>query len=885
VSLWRHFTRGLRVLIQRQSADREAGDEVEHYLQQAADAGVANGLSPEQARRAARLELGSPTAIHEQVRSYGWEHTLHTLFTDLHYAARQLTRNPTFALVTGLTIALGIGASTAIFSAVNPILFKPLPYPHAAQLMMIWEMRSDGSAQPVTFGTFHGLHERSQSFETMAVMKPWQPAMVGAGLPERFEGQRVSADYFRTLEISPVLGRDFQAADDQFHGPDVVILSDRLWRLRFAADRTIVGRQIKLDDTLFTVIGVMPSTFENVLASGAQLWAPLQYDPSLPTDSRDWGHHLRMVARLRQGVSRDQARNELDAILHPFTQTYAKGYENSGGPPDGMLVNRLQDDITLGVKPALLAILGAAGLVLLIVCVNVTNLLLALGVRRRTEFGMRAALGAGRVRMIRQVLTESLLLAAIGGALGMAVAEAGVRTLVALSPPDLPRVGAIHVDGTVFAFGLAITTAVGLIVGLLPALQASRGDATNGLQHASRTTTGSRHSMRRTLAVSQIALALVLLVTAGLVLRSLERLFSTDPGFDASHLLSLQVQQTGHQLDSAEARARFLTETLEAVRRVGGVTSAAFTNQLPLSGDFDVYGAQFERQTSTAEGALRYSVSPDYFAVLGIPLLRGRLLNERDTAANPGVVLLSESFAKRKFPHQDPIGQRVRVGPNALHADLPWSTIVGVVGDVKQASLAMSQSEAFYTTTTQWSWVDSAQSLVVRTHGDAARLAPAIKGAIWSVDKDQPIVRVATMSALLESSEAKRRFALTLFEAFGTVALILAAVGIYGVLSAGVNERTREMGVRAALGASRRSIQMLVLRQGVTLTGIGVLIGLLGAVAASRIVLSLLYGVSRFDLVTYASVIALFTCVSAIASWVPAWRAAQVDPSITLRAE
>jgi putative ABC transport system permease protein len=885
MSLWRQLTRGLRVLIRKEAADRDAGDEVEHYLQQATEAWVAKGLSPEDARRAARLELGSPAIIHEQVRSYGWEQTIHTLLTDLHYAARQLIRNPGFALVTGLTLALGIGASTAIFSAVNPILFKPLPYPHAAQLMMIWEMRSDGSAQPVTFGTFHGLQERSRSFEAVAVMKPWQPAIVAAGLPERFEGQRVSADYFRTLDISPVLGRDFQAADDQFHGPNVVILSDRLWRLRFAGDRAIVGRQIKLDDNLFTVIGVMPGTFENVLASGAELWAPLQYDPSLPADSRDWGHHLRMVARLRPDVNRNQARNELDGILRPFTQTYAKGYESSGGPPDGMLVSRLQDDLTLGVKPALLAILGAAGLVLLIVCVNVTNLLLALGVRRRNEFGMRAALGAGRVRMIRQVLTETLLLAAIGGALGMAVAEAGVRALVALSPPDLPRVGAIHLDGAVFAFGLAITTMAGLAVGLLPALQASRRDATTGLQHSSRTTTGGRHSMRRGLAVSQVALALVLLVTAGLVLRSLERLFATDPGFDASHLLTLQVQQTGHQLDSAEDRARFLTQALEAVRRVGGLTSAAFTNQLPLSGDFDVYGVQFERQTRTAEGALRYSVSPYYFATMGIPLLRGRLLDEHDTAANPGVVVLSESLAKRKFPHQDPIGQRVRVGPNALHADLPWATIVGVVGDVKQASLAISQTEAFYTTTTQWSWVDSAQSLVVRTHGDGATLAPAIKNAIWSVDKDQPIVRVATMGTLLESSEAQRRFALTLFEAFGMVALLLAAVGIYGVLSAGVNERMREMGVRAALGASRHSIRMLVIRQGVTLTAIGVIIGLLGAVTASRIVVSLLYGVSQFDPVTYLSVIAMLTTVSGMACCLPAWRAAQVDPTITLRAE
>jgi putative ABC transport system permease protein len=318
---------------------------------------------------------------------------------------------------------------------------------------------------------------------------------------------------------------------------------------------------------------------------------------------------------------------------------------------------------------------------------------------------------------------------------------------------------------------------------------------------------------------------------------------------------------------------------------VGGVSSAAFTNQLPLSGDFDVYGVQFEGQTATAEGALRYSVSPVYFATMGIPLLRGRLLDERDTATAPGVVLLSESLAKRKFPHQDPIGQRVRVGPNALHADQPWATIVGVVGDVKQASLAISQSEAFYTTTPQWSWVDSAQSLIVRTHGDAATLAPAIKNAIWSVDKDQPIVRVATMGTLLEASEAQRRFALTLFEAFGIIALLLAAVGVYGVLSAGVNERMREMGVRAALGASRRSIRILVIRQGVTLTAIGVAIGLLGALAASRVVVSLLYGVSQFDPITYFAVIAMLTAVSAIASWVPAWRASRVDPAITLRAE
>jgi putative ABC transport system permease protein len=858
---------------------------VEHYLEQATDALVSAGLSPQEARRTARVELGSPTVIREEIRSYGWEHTLHTLLADLHYAARQLIRNPGFALVTTLTLALGIGAGTAIFSAVNPILFKPLPYPNAGRLQMIWEMRRDGSSRPVTFGTFYGLEQRSRSFDTMAVMKPWQPAMTGALQPERFEGQRVSANYFRTLGISPLLGRDFKAADDQFQGPNVVVLSDRLWRLRFAADRTIVGRQVKLDDNLFTVIGVMPNSFENVLAPAAQLWAPLQYDPSLPADSRDWGHHLRMVGRLRWGVSRNQARNELNVILRPLTQTYAKGYEGSGGPPDGTVVNRLQDDLTLGVKPALLAILGAVALVLLIVCVNVTNLLLASGARRRSEFAMRAALGAGRMRLVRQLLTESLLLAAIAGVLGIAVAELGVRALVALSPPDLPRAGAIHVDGAVFAFALIITTVIGLMVGLLPAVQASRSDPQSGLQQNSRTTAGGRHSMRRTLAISQVALALVLLVTAGLVLRSLERLFAIDPGFDASHLLTLQVQQSGHRLDADSARTRFLTQALEAVRQVGGVTFAAFTSQLPLSGDFDVYGVQFESRTATQEGALRYAVSPGYLDTMHIPLRRGRLLNERDTADTPGVVLISESLAKRKFPNQDPIGQRVRLGPNAGHAELPWATIIGVVGDVKQASLAVSQSDAFYIPTPQWSWVDPAQSFVVRAHGDPAKLAPSIKTAIWSVDKDQPIVHVATMGSLLESSEAQRRFALTLFEAFGIVALVLAAVGIYGVLSGGVTERMREIGVRAALGASRRSILTMVLRQGMMLTGIGVLIGVLGAVATSRIVVSLLYGVSRFDLVTYISVVALLAAVSGIACWLPAWRAAQVDPSITLRAE
>jgi putative ABC transport system permease protein len=886
MSLWRQLTRGLRVLANRRTTDQDVADEVQHFLEQAAAALVESGLSPDEARRAARMQLGNATVVREQVCSYGWENFVATLFADLRYAARRLHSNPGFTAVVAITLALGIGASTAIFSAVNPILFEPLPYPHASRVTMIWETRSDGSRLDVTFGSFFGVSERSRSFDAMAVMKPWQPTMTSTAEPERFEGQRVSAAYFRALGVLPALGRDFQPSDDLFKGPHVVILSDRLWRRRFASDSTIVGRPVTLDDNLYTVIGVMPSAFENVLAPSAELWTPLQYDTTLPPDGQEWGHHLRMVGRLRPGVGMDQARSELEVILHILGQMYVKGYDSSGGVPDGFLVNLLQSDITRGVKPALLAVLGAVLLVLLIACVNVTNLLLARGAQRRGEFAMRVALGAGRSRLIQQLLTESLLLAVLGGLLGMVVAINGVRVLVALSPAELPRVAAIRLDSTVFAFALGLTTLVGLVVGLIPALHASRSSPQGGLQQISRRTAGGYQWTRRTLVVSEVALALVLLVSAGLLLRSLQQLFAIAPGFDASHMLTMQVQESGHRFDADSDRDRFFSQGLEAVRQVPGVTAAAFTSQLPLSGDYDSFGVEFEAYPNqTAEPAFRYAVTPSYFDTTHIPLLRGRLLNDHDHAGVPVTVLISESYAKRKFPGQDPLGKRVRIGPDIGHADRPWATIVGVVGDVKQISLAVSEPDAFYTTATQWAWVDNVQSLVVRTRGDAASLAPAIRKAIWSVDKDQPIVRVATMDHLLAASEAQRHFALILFESFAVVALVLAATGIYGVLSGSVTERMREIGVRAALGATPGSILALVVRQGMTLTALGVLIGLAGALAATLALVTLLFGVSRLDPITYLGVIALLLGVSAIACWVPAWRAARVDPAIILRAE
>jgi len=807
------------------------------------------------------------------------------IWKDLRYGLRMLLKRPGFTAIAVTTLALGIGASTAIFSAVNPILFESLPYPHAREITTIWDFGNAGSRLGVTFGTYQEVAQRIRSFDAVAVVKPWQPSMTGSAEPERLEGQRVSASYFRVLGVSPALGLDFNSSDDRLNGPNVVIISDGLWQRRFHGEGAIVGRQVTLNDTSFTVIGVLPRAFENVLSPRAEVWSPLQYDSSLPSfQSREWGHHLRMVARLKPGVGTDRARSELNTIAHTKLPEFSRPAHAS--LDDGFLVNSLQDDVTSGVKPALMAVLGAVVLLLLIACVNVTNLLLARGAQRRGEFAMRAALGAGRTRMIRQLLTESLLLATMGGVLGMPAAVFGVRALVALSPPDLPRVSEIGVDGTVFAFALGITTLIGLVVGLIPALHACRGDLHIGLQQSSRRTAGGHQWMRRTLVIAEVSLALVLLVSAGLLLRSMQRLFAIDPGFATSQLLTMQVQASGRRFDDDKTH-RFFAQSLEAVRQVPGVSAAAFTSQVPLSGDLDDgYGVHFESSpTGNPEadsGALRYAVSPGYFETMAIPLRHGRLLNAHDTADIPPVVLISESLAKSKFPGQDPIGQRLRIGAT----DGPWSTIVGVVGNVKQASLTVSQTDAVYVTTEQWRlFVDRSLWLVVRASGDSAKLAPAIRRAIWSVDKDQPIIRVATMDHLLAASAAERRFALILFEAFGFVALVLVATGLYGVVSASVTERTREIGVRLALGAQRRDVLGLILRQGLGLTLSGVSIGLLASWAATRLLTRLLYGVSATDPLIFGEVAFLLIVVALLACYLPARKATKVDPLVILRYE
>jgi len=886
MSVWRQFSRGVRSLVNRPATDRDIADEVEQYLDDAAAAFEASGLSAEEARRAARRQLGSVTAVREQVRAHGWENVIETTIADIRHAARRVRRYPVQAIVAALTLALGIGASTAIFSAVNPVLFQPLPYPDAGRLMLIWDAQG-GSRLDVTFGTYRELLARSRSFESMTVMRPVQPTLTGVTEPERLDGQYVSADFFRVLDVRPALGRDFEAADDQVfqpNGPFVAIVSDTLWRRRFSADPALVGRQILLNDVPVTVVGIMPAGFENVLSPTAEIWSTLKYDTALPLNGREWGHHLRLVGRVRAGLDPETARQELDAIARTTMAEYPR--PQWAALQDGFIANPLQDELTRSVRPALIAVAGAVILLLTIACVNVTNLLLAQGAARRDELLIRTSLGASRSRIIRQLLSETVLLATIGGALGVVFAHMTVDALLALTPPELPRANTIGVDTQVLVFAAGLTILIGLLVGLLPARHGFSASVPGGApQHSMRIASGHQLT-RRSLVVVQVALALMLLVAAGLLLRSLQHLFAMPPGFNPNQLLTLQVQTAGQRFRDAGTTHHFFDQALEAVLQVPGVTAVGFTSQLPLTGDQDEWGVHLETVPRAAadetHDTYRYAISPGYFEAMGIPLRAGRALDEHDVAGAPLAAVINESMAKRRLPGLDPIGQRLHIGPNSG----PWFTVVGVVSDVTQTSLAVTRSDAVYITAEQWGrFVDNARWLVIRTQHDAAALTPAVRRAIAAVDKDQPIIRVATMDERVKTSAADRRFALLLFEAFGITALSLAAIGTYSLLAGSVTERTRELGIRAALGASRLNILVLVLRQGMTLTGLGIAIGVVGAGIASRALVTLLFGITTLDAITYVGVAALLTGVSLLACAMPAWRAARVRPSVALRFE
>lgn len=886
MSLLRKMVRGVRALLRPEQAHAEVADEVAHYLEEATAAHVARGLSPEAARRAALREMGGADAVREQVRSSGWEHVVETTVRDVQYALRRLRKSPGFTLTAVTTLAVGIGASTAVFSAVSPILLEPLPFPHARRLVTVDDRNVEGVPMAATLGTYDELRARARSFDALAAADVWRPSLTGSGTPERLEGQRVTADYFDLFGAVPIVGRGFTAADDRRGAPPVVILGYALAERRFGGAREIVGRQVALNGDPYLVIGVLPPGFTNVLAPAVEIWSPLRERATGDLGGREWGHHYQLVGRLAPSSTMDGTSREILAIGRSPAADFPR-------PPwadlaQGLLVRPLQETVTGSARPPLFAIVASVALLLAIASVNVANLLLARGAQRRAEFAMRMALGAGRRRLLRQLITESVVLALLGGALGLGVAQLGVRALVAVSPPGLPRVDAIRLDASVFVFAAALTALIGLLVGLVPALGALGPRGTEGWRRGSRHTTAARGGTRRALVIAEVALSLVLLVNAGLLFRSIRRLLSVEPGFDPSHVVTLQIVGAGHAFDSDTARLQFFDQALEAVRGVPGVRSAAFTSQLPLSGEVDGYGFEAQslpdREAGESGSALRYAVTPGYFEALRIPLVAGRPLDAADRPGGPQAVVINESFARRLFGTGDPLGERLRFGPQ-MGPGRPWAEVVGVVGDVKHYSLAVDAPNAFYVASGQWAWVDNVATLVVRAAGGEAALVPSLERAVWSVNADVPILRVQTMDGYITASAGNRRFALLAIETLAIAALLLAAVGLYGVVSGNVTERVREIGIRTALGATSGDVVGQVVRHAETLTLTGAAIGLVGAYASSRLIASMLFGVSALDPLTYGAVTALMAAVALLAAWAPARRAVGVDPTIALRAE
>jgi len=874
MSFFRALAHGLRNWIRSDEADRELADELEHFYAEAIDDLLKHGVSADEARRRVRQTYGDALAAREDVRASLWESTAQDILGDVRLGARRLRRSPGFTTIVACVLGLGIGAATVIVSVVRPVLFDGLGYPGADRLVALEDRSDAGEPYPVTFGTYVELQSRTTHLEAVAVHRSWQPTLTGRAEPERLEGQRVSARFFDVLGVHPLIGAGLDRLEDRVGGTDQVVLSHRLWRDRFDADPEVLGRTIELDGVPHTVLGVMPAGFRSVVRTEARLWALLQYGSTASFDGREWGHHLGMVGRLRPGVELSTARAELaDLAARPIVEFPRPEW---AALQNGLVVTPLRSSVTAEGRGTGLVLLGAAALLLTIACVNLAILLVARGLRRGNEMSVRTALGAGRGRLVRQLTTESVLLAGLGGALGIGLAVIGIDVALAAAPASLRGLGSAGIDAVTISFSLAVTLAVGVAGGVIPALAAARGASATG---GSRATAPGRRAARY-LIVAEVALAFVLLVGAGLLARTMQHLLAEPYGIEPANSVVMQVWATS-VAGGDESVHRFWDQSLDAIRAVPGVRSVATTTQLPLSGDWEMFGVVVDGtgRVDGADGAvLRYSVSPDYHDLLGIPIREGRALDETDRGNAPPVAVVSASLARSLFGEGAAVGRQVRVG-----AGETAFTIVGVADDVRQGSLASDVTAAIYTTTHQWHWADRVRWVAIDLADPG--LVDEVKRAVWSVDSDQSIVRIERLDALVRRSEARRRFVMTVIGIFAAFALLLSGLGLYGVLSSRVAERTREMGIRAALGATHPEIVRLVVRHGMGLSTIGIAIGAVTAMLSSRALASLLFGISGLDPVTYVAVATLFVMVAGLACWVPARRAASVDPLRSLSVE
>jgi len=871
-----------RNLSNKDVVDQELTEELRAHIDLLTDQKTREGLDPKEARRAALVEVGGVEQVKERVREVRMGRPLDDLSQDLRYALRGLRKHRAFTAVAVITLALGIGANTAIFSVINTVLLRPLPYEQPDKLVVLTETISERLAG-VSYQNYVDWRNQNTVFENVAALRPRESFnLTGAGESERLQGRLVSANFLSTLGIKPIRGRDFLAEDDQPSATAVAIISHALWQRRFGADESIIGKQLTLNNQQFTVIGITPPNFR--FGADADVSVPIGLSAErFKLRGKDPG--ITAFARLKQGASIDNANAELNTIAARLEQQYPD--TNTGRR---VRIESLRESVVGDIRPMLLTLLAAVGFVLLIACANVANLLLTRSAGRQREMAIRTALGAGRMRILRQLFTESTVLALAGGVVGLLLAIWGTSVLSSYIPEGIPRMNELGVDGRVLAFTFGASLLTGVFFGLAPALHSGKTNLTETLKEGERNSSPSHNRAGKLLVISEVALTLVLLVGAGLLVKSFWRLSQVNPGFDPQNVLAMQISINARP-DEGPRVDNFLTELKQRVNQLPGVKSVSISNGLPFE------GANFppivlEGKPAPPPGqdpsGLLYIVSPDYFKTMGIDLVRGRLFSTEDRKDTPQVALIDEVFARQYFPNEDPIGKRFKL--NTPDADS--REIIGVVRHVEHSSLEgrTTNTAEFYFNFDQFPVATLPRyvrrvNLLVRTTVEPLSLAGPVRNQIAALDKDQAVFNVRTMEQALAQSVAARRFSMILLAVFALLALTLAAVGIYGVISYSVAQRTREVGIRMALGAKTFDVLNLVMRDGLKLVFVGIVVGLAGALLLTRLMSTLLFGVTATDAVTYVSVALGLIIVALFACCIPARRATKVDPLVALRFE
>jgi predicted permease len=875
----------LRALMRRKKMEEKLDDELEFHLEKQIARYVESGMDRAEALRRARLAFGGMDQAKEHCRDARGTGLVETLFQDVRYGLRVLRKNATFSLVATVTLAIGIGANTAIFSVVDAVLLHPLPYPKGDQLVMVWENvqlpRYHNDQNNPAPGNFLDWKLQNTVFTDMAAIGYRTFSLTGAGDPIRIEGEAVSANLFSILQVGPVVGRVFTSEEDRPGADRVVLLGRALWSSRFAADPSIVGKTIHLNDENYTVVGIMPAEF-HFPDPDDQLWVPIAFRPEQAGDHGS--HYLRVLGRLKPGVTLAQGQSQMAAVAAGLTRQYPDS--NTGV---GVRLISLHDQVVGNVRPALLVLMGAVALVLVMVCGNVTQLLLARASARGKEFAVRLALGASRTRLIRQLLTESMLLGVTGGVIGIVIALGGIHLLGWLSPPDLARVGEIGLKLPVLGFTLAVSIGTGLLFGIVPAFQSAVCPVQKSLRESSREHSGALGlRTRNLLVVAETAIGVMVLVGAGLLLRSFVHLENVPLGFDPRNVLSFRIMLPEKRYATLARRASFYQQLSERIESLPAVKSAGAISFLPLTFAGRTSAVTIEGKTQAARDQLPFvdfrSVTPGYFQGMAIPLVEGRSISWSDAYGRTLVGVVSQTMARSFWPNEDPVGHRIKLG--WADSANPWITVVGVVGDVHQFDLISNPRPAIYFPATQDQGTgDSVRDWVVRTSGDPAMAASSIRAVVSAMDGSLPVSRVQTMGDVISVSMARHQFSLFLFGSFAIIALILAAVGLYGLISYSVVQRKHEIGIRMALGAQRRDILSLILGQGLRMALLGIGAGLLVALAASRLMSTLLYGVTSKDPITFLSVAILLLVVAAVGSYMPSRSALKVDPTEAIRCE